>query len=318
MLFSVIVPVYNVEKYLKKCVDSLLSQNFADMEVILVDDKSTDHSLQIAEAYQGHPNVKVIAKEKNSGLSDTRNVGLQAAAGQYILFLDSDDYIEDGSMAKIAETIKQANEPGIVYFGYYEEYEGTGRCFKKYGYVSEKNHLYKAEDFMLYEMQQRKLCAPVWLGVYKRELILDNNLFFQCGILHEDELWTPQAVLKAGTVYTSEYAYYHYLRRAGSITKQNDKARNGLDMLHVCRELDVLAKNIEDPVLKKYMGNHIAMLYMTGMTEGKLYRQRGAVDRFFPLKRACIPIDRVKAAVFAVSLRLFSALSALKKTEEQS
>ena len=96
MFISVIVPVYNVEKYLDKCLESLLNQHYSDMEIVVVDDKSTDGSLNIAKKYEKHTNVKVVAKEKNSGLSDTRNVGIKESCGQYIMFLDSDDYVENG------------------------------------------------------------------------------------------------------------------------------------------------------------------------------------------------------------------------------
>ena len=92
MFISVIVPVYNVEEYLDKCLESLLNQHYSDMEIVVVDDKSTDDSLNIAKKYEKYTNVKVIAKERNSGLSDTRNVGIKESCGQYIMFLDSDSF----------------------------------------------------------------------------------------------------------------------------------------------------------------------------------------------------------------------------------
>lgn len=115
MFISVIVPVYNVEEYLDKCLESLLNQHYSDMEIVVVDDKSTDGSLNIAKKYEKYTNVKVIAKEKNSGLSDTRNVGIKESCGQYIMFLDSDDYVENGCIAKIQGIIEKENTPDIIY-----------------------------------------------------------------------------------------------------------------------------------------------------------------------------------------------------------
>ena len=132
MFISVIVPVYNVEKYLDKCLESLLNQHYSDMEIVVVDDKSTDGSLNIAKKYEKHTNVKVVAKEKNSGLSDTRNVGIKESCGQYIMFLDSDDYVENGCIAKIQGIIEKENAPDIIYFGYYEEYESTDKQLIKF------------------------------------------------------------------------------------------------------------------------------------------------------------------------------------------
>ena len=102
-----IIPVYNVEEYLDKCLESLLNQHYSDMEILVVDDKSTDGSLNIAKKYEKYTNVKVIAKERNSGLSDTRNVGIKESCGQYIMFLDSDDYVENGCIAKIQGIIEK-------------------------------------------------------------------------------------------------------------------------------------------------------------------------------------------------------------------
>lgn len=309
MFISVIVPVYNVEKYIDKCMMSLLRQHYLDMEIIVVDDKSTDCSLSIAREYEKYNNVKVISKDKNSGLSDSRNTGIKEARGKYIMFLDSDDYVEDGCILKIKSIIEEEDEPDIVYFGYCVEYEETEERKIKYGYVSDKNQIYTGEEFALAELKQRNLYAAACFGVYKRELIENNSLYFEHGILHEDELWTPQIILNANKVYTSDYVFYHYLKRGGSITMSSDKTKHGMDMLYVCKELDEVAKKIENAELKKYMDNHIAMLYMKGMTEGKLYQKHVKIDRFYPLKKVCFAKDRAKAILFALSLRLYCKIN---------
>ena len=157
MFISVIVPVYNVEKYLNKCMTSLLNQHYTDMEIIIVDDKSTDSSLSIAKGYKKYKNIKVISKEKNSGLSDSRNIGIREASGKYIMFLDSDDYVEDDCFFKIQEIVKEEHEPDIVYFGYYEEYEDTNIKNVKYGYVTSRNHAYTGEEFAFAELRKRNL-----------------------------------------------------------------------------------------------------------------------------------------------------------------
>ena len=178
MFISVIVPVYNVEKYLDKCLESLLNQHYSDMEIVVVDDKSTDGSLNIAKKYEKYTNVKVVAKEKNSGLSDTRNVGIKESCGQYIMFLDSDDYVENGCIAKIQGIIEKENAPDIIYFGYCEEYESTDKQLIKYGYVSAKNCSFTGEKFALEELKQRNLYAAACFGVYKRTFIVENQLYF--------------------------------------------------------------------------------------------------------------------------------------------
>lgn len=312
MFISVVVPVYNVEKYLEKCLQSLIEQCYSDMEIVVVDDKSTDRSLCIAKKYEKYNNVKVISKEKNTGLSDSRNVGIRESRGQYIMFLDSDDYVEDGCIFKIQEIVKKENEPDIVYFGYSEEYESTNEKYIKYGYVSKKDKIYTGEEFAIAELKQRNLYAAACFGIYNREFIVRNNLYFESGLLHEDELWTPQVILRANKVYTSDYVFYHYLRRNGSITRSGNKTKHGQDMLCICKKLDILANEIKNPELKKYMDNHIAMLYMKGMTEGRLYQTNMEIDRFYPLRKVCFKKDRAKAILFAFSLRLYYRINIMK------
>lgn len=312
MFISVVVPVYNVEKYLEKCLQSLIEQCYSDMEIVVVDDKSTDRSLCIAKKYEKYNNVKVISKEKNTGLSDSRNVGIRESRGQYIMFLDSDDYVEDGYIFKIQEIVKKENEPDIVYFGYSEEYESTNEKYIKYGYVSQKDKIYTGEEFAIAELKQRNLYAAACFGIYNREFIVRNNLYFESGLLHEDELWTPQVILRANKVYTSDYVFYHYLRRNGSITRSGNKTKHGQDMLCICKKLDILANEIKNPELKKYMDNHIAMLYMKGMTEGRLYQTNMEIDRFYPLRKVCFKKDRAKAILFAFSLRLYYRINIMK------
>ena len=312
MFISVVVPVYNVEKYLEKCLQSLIEQCYSDMEIVVVDDKSTDRSLCIAKKYEKYNNVKVISKEKNTGLSDSRNVGIRESRGQNIMFLDSDDYVEDGCIFKIQEIVKKENEPDIVYFGYSEEYESTNEKYIKYGYVSQKDKIYTGEEFAIAELKQRNLYAAACFGIYNREFIVRNNLYFESGLLHEDELWTPQVILRANKVYTSDYVFYHYLRRNGSITRSGNKTKHGQDMLCICKKLDILANEIKNPELKKYMDNHIAMLYMKGMTEGRLYQTNMEIDRFYPLRKVCFKKDRAKAILFAFSLRLYYRINIMK------
>lgn len=312
MFISVVVPVYNVEKYLEKCLQSLIEQCYSDMEIVVVDDKSTDRSLCIAKKYEKYNNVKVISKEKNTGLSDSRNVGIRESRGQYIMFLDSDDYVEDGCIFKIQEIVKKENEPDIVYFGYSEEYESTNEKYIKYGYVSQKDKIYTGEEFAIAELKQRNLYAAACFGIYNREFIVRNNLYFESGLLHEDELWTPQVILRANKVYTSDYVFYHYLRRNGSITRSGNKTKHGQDMLCICKKLDILANEIKNPELKKYMDNHIAMLYMKGMTERRLYQTNMEIDRFYPLRKVCFKKDRAKAILFAFSLRLYYRINIMK------
>ena len=120
MRFSIIVPIYNTEKYLDKCIQSILSQTLSDYEVLLIDDCSTDSSLSIACKYQSDC-VRVLKNSSNSGLSKTRNKGMEHAKGDYIVFLDSDDYIEQNALYELNKLICENEFPDIIYTGFIEE-----------------------------------------------------------------------------------------------------------------------------------------------------------------------------------------------------
>lgn len=305
MFFSIIVPIYNVEMYLRKCIDSIVKQNFKDYEVLLIDDCSTDGSLNIAESYLKYEFIHIIKKEKNTGLSDTRNIGMRVALGEYILFIDSDDYIEQGCLKKLQEIVIEREYPDIVYTGFIEERDF--KQYKIYGYASKKNKFYDGITFLKSELRKRTLFAPVWFGIYKKEFLISNNLYFKEGIFHEDELWTPQVVYYAKKIYTSDLIFYHYLRHGNSITKAKDKTKNGIDLINSCKELEKLFSAEKDPELLILMRNHIAMLYMKAMCRGKLYRKEYAniIDKKYPIKHTFFIYDRLKSLLFLISLRLY-------------
>lgn len=308
MRFSVIIPIYNVEDYLRRCVESVINQTFKDYEVFLIDDCSSDSSLKIAEEYENNEAVTLLRKGKNSGLSDTRNYGIRKAKGEYILFLDSDDYIEVDALEKIDRLISENETPDIIYFDYFMHKDNTVSREKS-------NHCAKTifigADFLKKELTVRKYNPAVAFGIYRRTLITENNLFFKTGILHEDELWSPQIVLEAEKVCITEYAYYHYIRHLGSITMKENQQKNGLDMITICKDLDEVSKKIDDKELRKVMDNHVAMLYMKALTVGKLFQRNLCknLERTYPLKRVCFFKDMMKAVIFAMSFRLYYFLN---------
>lgn len=312
MFLSIIVPIYNVESYLEKCIKSIIRQPDQDFELLLIDDHSTDKSLEIAKNYESLSTVKLITKTNNSGLSDTRNIGIEIAKGKYIMFLDSDDYVEFGAIKRIKETILDANCPDVMYYGFYEEINND--ILLKYGFSSKKNCINNNVDFMKNELYNRKLNPAACFGIYKRELIVENELYFKVGILHEDELWTPQVLLKAKTVGTTDYAYYHYVRRDNSITTKKNRTKNSIDIINTCKELEMIFNKLDDKLLRSLLNNHLAMLYMKAMTTGRMYEngKKNYIDRLYPIKKAYFWQEKLKSILFMMNLKLYSVINNFK------
>lgn len=233
MKFSIIIPVYNVEQYLTKCLDSVVNQTYNDeYEVICVNDGSTDSSLAILEEYAEKYGIIKIINQENRGLSEARNTGLRQAKGKYIWFVDSDDWIEDDALNILH---KKINDEDIVCF--------NGRRYFEDGRTEtpdegiEISDLSGWEYYNKYALQHRKFhFVCVVLRVYKRDFLLENNLFFEPGIYHEDNLFTPIALYYAIKIKSIPDTLYQYRIRKNSIT-QNINFKRITDIITIANRL---------------------------------------------------------------------------------
>lgn len=210
-LISVIVPVYKVEKYLKRCVESIVNQTYDNLEIILVDDGSPDHCPAMCDAWKEKDNrIKVIHKS-NGGLSDARNVGMEVANGELIGFVDSDDWIAPDMYQCLYETMK-ADNSDIVACGVEMVWEdGTlSRMLTKMG-----SCVLKRKEAMGALIEESWLKQPVWYKLYKTDLV--RGILFPVGKYHEDVFWSYQAIGTAERVSVTDHVGYYYWQRNGSI-----------------------------------------------------------------------------------------------------
>lgn len=221
---SIIVPVYNVEKYLHKCVNSLLSQDLLTekYEIILVDDGSPDHCGEICDRYAAdHSNIKVIHR-KNGGLSAARNSGIDVAQGKYLQFVDSDDFLEPNVLKGLVQKMDD-EQLDILRFNYqnvnekYEVFEPNK--------VSKPFVDYRDEvcDGLTFLNERLGFACYACQFIIRRELLV--NCHFKEGIYFEDTEWTPRILLKAHRVTSTDFMVYNYLVRSGSITKSIDEKK---------------------------------------------------------------------------------------------
>ncbi len=213
-LLSIIVPVYNVEKYLPRCVDSLLAQTYENLEIILVDDGATDASGAICDTYAAKDSrVKVIHKP-NGGLSSARNAGLEAATGEYITFVDSDDWIEPDGYFHLMDLMRRS-QVKLVCGGNYNAYDNTET--KTLGMCPGKEEIVEAEELVgrmfLWQDTDSSACDKV----YHRSLL--ENVRYPEGRVNEDLPVTYKIVLKAGRAALSDKPFYNYFHRVGSISR---------------------------------------------------------------------------------------------------
>lgn len=223
-LFSIIIPVYKVEKYIEQCLKSVLQQSFEDFEVIVVDDGSPDHAPEICAEYaQRDQRIKVIHKE-NGGSSDARNYGIKAATGSYLIFLDSDDYwLDTDYLLVIAELVSARPEVTIVNFGWMKYFSSTQHFIKDGRVFSVPAN----QDKTLYiqSLLQRDLyVASAWNKCIKRAFVLDNNIFFKKGLRSEDMAWCGDLLYFMPEMdCLDKHSYIYRQERADSITATVDR-----------------------------------------------------------------------------------------------
>jgi len=225
MFFSVIIPVYNVLPYLREAVDSVLKQDFkGEFEVILVDDGSTDGSGAVCDEYakqEVSKNIKIkVIHKPNGGLSSARNAGLDVARGEYIVFLDSDDWFADGVLSKFAELLGQST-PDLLEVSFFSVYPDRG-------IVPEREKNCRKEQII----PMKEFLTTCWLGtsawrvIYRRNLLNSNTLRFKEGILAEDMLFNAQVSRCAKSIIVTDFRAFYYRRRENSIMKTGDIPKN--------------------------------------------------------------------------------------------
>lgn len=256
-MISIIVPVYNMEKYLKKCLNSLVKQTYKNIEIICVNDGSTDNSSKILENYQNkYPKLIKVINKKNGGLSDARNAGIKKAKGDYIGFVDSDDWVELDMFEKMYSYAKEKKLDVVVC--------DTIMEFKENNYVLKSNLGYSTEDIRNYILSYPMACTRL----IKKELFT-KDYHFTKGILYEDLCLTPTFVVQTNNIGFLEEPLYHYFQRDNSIMNQTEFNEKLYDITKVLD--NVYNKYQENDILNKY-SQEVEYLYITHLIRSATLR----------------------------------------------
>ena len=208
-LISVIVPVYNVEKFLDKCISSIVNQTYKNLEIILIDDGSTDESVQICDKWQEKDNRVRLTHKENTGVSDTRNIGLEKTTGEYICFVDSDDYIEPDYIENLYKSLTE-NNADIASCGHIAEaYSNSVILFSNSNFVAD------TEETLKRLFLRNDVFPVLWGKLYKKELF--DGIRFPDGKIHEDIATVYKVLAKSKITTHIDKAGYHYIQRHGSI-----------------------------------------------------------------------------------------------------
>lgn len=217
MVFSIIIPVYNVEKYLPKCLDHVFASDLHDSEVILVLGNSSDGSTDICIEYQNkHSNI-VIIKQDDTGLSDARNCGLKVANGEYIVFLDSDDFVISNNFKESLDYIRDTMKFEIdVFISDFYRVSDSGKVISSVRQIDETFSPICEYNYMEHFLEQKGCFWNVWRYIYRKDFLIENHIFFRMGYLSEDIDYSVKVLLRAQNIAFFHNPYYCYVVGRGS------------------------------------------------------------------------------------------------------
>lgn len=247
MFLSIVIPVYNVEDYIQRCLESILDLPIGNnsYEVIIVNDGTKDNSMSIVKDML--QDNYVIINQSNQGLGAARNTGLRAAKGEWVLFLDSDDYVDS---TKLAELCRKASAPGIdIVIGDYTILYDQSKVVGKYTIDSENDICMNGREFFLRYYHQ--INTMVWRNLYRVDFLKAHSMQFTEGVCFEDVNWTPQCLLEAQKVYYSPIPFYYYVIRSGSIMQSKISEKKIDDYILVHKDLLVSSIRYDCEVQKK-------------------------------------------------------------------
>ena len=257
-MISVVVPIYNVSQYLSQCIDSILTQSYQDLEIILVNDGSTDECPLLCDEYKGKDSRVRVVHKKNRGLSDARNAGLRIAKGEWIYFVDSDDWLDSNAIQKLYQFAVE-NKCDVVQGGLYYAYHDH-LLYRKAGKKEQKRTVLERNDAMRELIINDRVKNFAWGKLYKADLIRD--LPFPVGKYYEDSFWQHFVIDRVGQYGIIDEPLYFYRQRSDSISGMPSNRLN--DLLEGNRErMNFIHEKYPSlyPLMKRKYDNLYSQMY---------------------------------------------------------
>lgn len=264
---SIIVPVYKVEQYLGRCVDSLINQTYKNIEIILVDDGSPDLCPALCDDYARQDDRVVVIHKKNGGLSDARNCGLMKASGEFILYVDSDDYIELDSCERLIDGMKEHID---LVVGSYKEVRNQKVVYKRHTNLA-SNKIYSAKEYVISAIKCDEWYAPAWLNLYRKSFLIKNNLYYKVGFYFEDIEMLPRLFLANPKVTYVDYPFYNYVIRENSIMTSRSTTEKTQMSLDIYENWMRLFTKVDDELYRDYLYGILIKYYIATARQREIY-----------------------------------------------
>ncbi|MGM9947035.1 glycosyltransferase family 2 protein [Floccifex sp.] len=301
-LISIIVPIYKVENTLDRCVKSIMNQTYHDLEIILVNDGSPDKCPIMCNKYaEKDKRIKVIHKN-NGGLSEARNFGLNAANGEFVMYVDSDDYIEIDACKRLLQGM-QFDVDFVV--GAIKEIREDRILYQKHTNII-PNKVYSSRDFVIRSIEKNEWYAPAVLNLYRRDFLLKNQLFFKVGYYFEDMEMLLRLFLASNRVLYVDYPFYNYVIRSNSIMTSNNSDKKVKMIIDIYKEWYQIISNIKDKEYQKYLYGVLTKYYISASRRFKICGWKiEEINFMFSWKYALNMKERLKVVLFNYFPKLY-------------
>lgn len=314
VLLSIIVPVYNVEDYIEQCLNSIFNQNFSSYEVILVNDGSTDKSIDKANKFTiNHPNLTILHK-KNGGLSSARNYGFLQAKGKYIWYIDSDDWIEANILNQLMQKL-ETFKPEALLMNTHKALPSGERTPKRKP-LNMDERIYEGKKLFWLLNRQTAYLPTVWLFIYRKDILESMGLRFVEGILHEDEPFTLRFLSISKRLICIDNPYYFHRVRSGSIMRQDLTDAHFDSLLYILNQFLDTDRNLVDKSLGNFRSFHLIKTLIRRIKNENVYHNinsRLSNDRIIKQLRfsAKMPLkDMLHFVLIKTSLHIYWKLVA--------
>lgn len=305
---TVIVPVYNVSKYIDACLNSICNQMLTNLEIIVINDGSTDKSLSIINRYaKKDERIKVI-DQPNSGCAIAKNNALKMARGKYIAFIDGDDRILPQGLEAMQKVGKK-NKLDIVMSCWRADKKGKWLPPDK-----EDTSLYEiktGEQYLIEKLTNKDYLINITTKLYRRTFLTKNKIYFPEGLIHDDQYFDLVSLFYAKKVKFTNLHYYIITKNPDSITRRKDRTQNGHDILKICHLIYETFKKNNNSQLQILINDYLARLYLYGIDFGNLYNEK--IDKSFIKKKAYYINTKLKVTLFIINKWLYKGLKIIFK-----
>lgn len=266
-IISIIVPIYCVESELPRCIESIILQSYSYLEIILVNDGSPDNCYSICEKYADQDSRIVLINKDNGGLSDARNEGLRASTGDFVMYVDSDDYLELTACEQLLTGMLSDEVDFVV--GAIKEIRTQEYSYQRHSQIRPRV-IYNSKDFIIKSIKKNEWYAPAVLNLYRRKFLIINNLFFKVGQYYEDMEMLPRLYLCARYVVYIDFDFYNYVIRDSSIMTSiiNPKKTEDAINNYICWKK--IFDRINDKKLQRYLYGFMIKCYLKTCRDHKI------------------------------------------------